>query len=135
MNDLQQEWAVLHPDIERYERLSLLIKLVSVAIGFLGIVYFANAFFTALFISILWLQDAIWKTFQKRLESRIVFIEQALANQQSDKEAFQFYSEWQQNRLGVSGLIKEYLASALKPTVAYPYMILLGIIAIVYILT
>ncbi len=128
-NDLKKEWALLHSDIEKYERFSLLIKLFGVLISALGIAYFANGLLTAIFIFILWLQDAIWKTFQKRLEARIIFIEQQLKTEpDSNGQAFQFYSQWQDQRQGAVGLIKEYLLNAAKPTVAYPYVILIALI-------
>lgn len=136
MNDLQKEWAILHTDIEKYERFSLLIKLVSVLVSVIGVMYFANGLLTTLFIFILWLQDAIWKTFQKRLENRILLIEQALHDEKGTKDsAFQFYSQWQDNRLGVVGLVKEYLSNAAKPTVAYPYILLVTIILFIWLFT
>jgi len=132
MNELQKEWSVLHPDIEKYERFSLLIKLVSIIICFIGLTYFAAGVLIALFIGILWLQDGIWKTFQKRLEARISYIEQALREKENSDIAFQYYSQWQENRQGVLSLVKEYLTSMAKPTVAYPYVFLLSTIAIVF---
>lgn len=128
MNDLQKEWAILHADFEKYERFSLFIKLFSVLISVLGFIYLANGLFASIFIFILWLQDAIWKTFQKRLEARIIYIEQQLQSApDSGGKAFQFYSQWQNQRSGVVGLIKEYLSSAAKPTVAYPYVLLVSL--------
>ncbi len=126
MNDFQQEWVILHGDIERYERLSLGIKLFGVLlVSLFAIGGFAGGLFVATLIFILWLQDGIWKTFQKRLERRVVFLEQALDNKtETDGMAFQLYSGWESSRQGTIGLIKEYVFNALKPTVAYPHVLL-----------
>jgi len=135
-NDSQNEWIVLHGDIEKYERFSLVIKLVSVMLSVFSIAFIANGWVTVAFILVLWLQDGIWKTFQKRLETRIVFIEQKLKNE-SDKSftGFQLYSQWENKRQGVVGLIKEYLLNSVKPTVAYPYAFLIFLVLVFYQLT
>ena len=125
MNNFQNEWAILHSDIEKYARSSLLIKLFSIFIILLAIGYSVDERLVIAVIFILWLQDGIWTTFQKRLEARILFVEQALKNE-ADGEcvAFQLYSQWALQRQGLIGLIKEYLFNAAKPTVAYPYALL-----------
>ena len=135
MNDFQNEWAILHGNIEMYERFSLIIKLFSVLVSVLCIAYLVNAWFSVALIFVLWLQDGIWKTFQKRMETRIVYIERQLAQSQELKNevdessaAFQFYSQWEEQRQGAVGLIKEYLSNAAKPTVAYPYAILISLV-------
>lgn len=125
MNCFQQEWALLHTDIEKYERFSLIIKLFSVSVFLFSVI---NGFELSLGISlilILWLQDGIWKTFQKRMEIRVQQIESNLAKPDDNNIAFQFYSQWQSNRPGITGLMTEYLLSASKPTVAYPYVFLI----------
>lgn len=125
MNNFKNEWAILHGDIEKYERFSLIIKLFSVLISGLCAAYYVAAWFSVVLIFVLWLQDGIWKTFQKRMEARILFIEKALRTYEDENsEAFQFYSQWEDNRKGVIGLVKEYLSNSAKPTVAYPYVIL-----------
>ena len=131
MNDFQNEWAILHADIEKYERFSLLIKLFSVLISVLCIAYLVNAWFSMALILVLWLQDGIWKTFQKRMETRIVYIEKELQSEVNDK-AFQFYSQWEEQRQGAKGLIKEYLSNSVKPTVAYPYAIIILLMLVFY---
>jgi len=125
MNDFQQEWAIIHNNIESYQRLSLTIKLFSILIFSLSLFFSIDTLTTNLLLLILWLEDAIWTTFQKRLETRIFFIEEKIKNKANDyTSAFQLYSEWQNNRAGSLHLIKEYLFNAVKPTVAYPYCIL-----------
>lgn len=131
MSDFEREWEIIHGDIEKYERYSLVIKLVSVLVGVLSMAYLVNAWFAVALILVLWLQDGIWTTFQKRLESRIVFIEQQLQNEPDESGmAFQLYSQWEGRRQGVAALIKEYLLNAVKPTVAYPYAILVLLILV-----
>ena len=133
MNDLQNEWVIIHGDIEKYEKFSLTIKLFSVLVSALLIAYVVDKWVAVVLILILWLQDGIWKTFQKRLEIRIVYIEQKLQNK-TDKNslAFQLYSQWEDKRQGVAELIKEYLINAAKPTVAYPYALLALLILFFY---
>jgi len=125
MNPLQNEWAIIHGDIEKYERYSLAIKLFAVLVSLFSIAYLIGAIFSVSLILILWLQDGIWKTFQRRLETRIIFIEKTLMKKQANEDlAFQLYSQWSDNRPGISDLMKGYLFSAIKPTVAYPYALL-----------
>ncbi len=133
MNEFQNEWAIIHRDIEKYERFSLVIKLFSVLISVLSMAYVVDKWFVVVLILILWLQDGIWKTFQKRLETRIIFVEQKLQNEADENSmAFQLYSQWEEKRQGITGLIKEYLLNAAKPTVAYPYVLLASLILVFY---
>lgn len=135
MNDLKKEWAILHGDIEKYERFSLVIKLCSVLVSVLCIAYLFYIWLSVAFILVLWLQDGIWKTFQKRMEARILFIENKLKDNADDNsEAFQFYSQWENTRQGIVGLVKEYLSNSVKPTVAYPYVILISLVLSFYLL-
>ena len=133
MNNFEKEWAIIHGDIEKYEKISLIIKLASVFASLLCVAYTINEWLSITFILVLWMQDAIWKTFQKRMETRIIFIEQELKTKpDKDSNAFQLYSQWGEQRQGVSGLIKEYILSAAKPTVAYPYALLIILIVVFY---
>ena len=133
MNDLQNEWVIIHGDIEKYEKFSLAIKLFSVLVSTLLIAYVVNKWVAVALILVLWLQDGIWKTFQKRLEVRIFYIEQKLQNKADENSiAFQLYSQWEDKRQGVAGLIKEYLTNASKPTVAYPYAFLVLLMLFFY---
>jgi len=130
MNDFQNEWAIIHNDIEKYERFSLIIKLFSILICTLSITTSINPFVTIFIILVLWLQDGIWKTFQQRLESRVLIIESNIKNK-TDNNSFQLYSEWQANRSGAIKLITEYILNSLKPTVAYPYIVLISLILVI----
>ena len=124
MNDYQNEWAILHGDIERYERFSLLIKLVSVVLCVALVVLKTDLYFSVIIILVLWLQDGIWKTFQQRLQVRILFVEQQMKEAENTNESFQLYTQWEGKRRGMVGLVKEYVLSSLKPTIAYPYVVL-----------
>jgi len=133
MNNFQNEWAIIHSDIEKYERFSLVIKLVSVVISVIFITHSINEWFAIAVILVLWLQEGIWKTFQKRLETRIIMVEDELqTNSDEDGKAFQLYTQWDKQRQNISGLIKEYLSSAAKPTVTYPYLILIVLMVVLY---
>ncbi|MCF6254787.1 MAG: hypothetical protein L3J98_15435 [Gammaproteobacteria bacterium] len=132
-NDFHNEWVILHGDIEKYERFSLVIKLVSVLTSVFSMAFIANGWIAVVVILVLWLQDGIWKTFQKRLETRVVVIEQKLKNKSDENNtAFQLYSQWGDKRQGTVGLVKEYLLNSIKPTVAYPYAVLVLLVFIYY---
>jgi len=124
--DLVKEWQELHNCHESYERLALIIKLLAVTLTVLLVVVAQSHLIILLVLAILWLQEGIWKTYQARTSDRIALIEQTITgNKQSEKNstsAFQFYSQWSDNRTGALGLIKEYLKNAIKPTVIYPYV-------------
>jgi hypothetical protein len=78
---------------------------------------------------ILWLQDAIWKTFQARIEVRLMRVETVLAESPepsgSVQAAMQFNSEYALTRRGTPGLLREYFSQACRPTVAFPHVFLL----------
>ncbi len=130
MTDFQNEWAILHSDIEKYQRFSLIIKLFSILTCTLSIAFSINTFVTIFIILVLWLQDGIWVTFQQRLESRVLVIEDSIKNLKNNN-AFQLYSEWQSNRPGSIKLLTEYTLNSLKPTVAYPYIALIVLLIII----
>ncbi|OUS10983.1 hypothetical protein A9Q90_00310 [Gammaproteobacteria bacterium 54_18_T64] len=126
---LAAEWSLLQKQFDSYEKYSLLIKLAN--IGVLAVAYFTDhlsAFILCLLL-ILWLQDAIWKTFQARIDSRLLQLEAYLSNdhtlQHCDGVAFQFNSLYLQNRPSSAGLIKEYFGQALRPTIAFPHLLLI----------
>lgn len=129
---LTSEWYLLQNQFDSYEKFSLLIKLSS--IGILAAAYFTNhlSVFVLLLLFILWLQDAIWKTFQARIDVRLLQLENYLSNEHSleNREgiAFQFNSLYAQNRPGSVGLLKEYLGQSLRPTVAFPHSVLIAIL-------
>jgi len=129
---LASEWSLLQNQFDSYEKYSLLIKLSS--IGILSAAYFTNhlSIFVLLLLFILWLQDAIWKTFQARIDARLLQLENYLSNEHAlenrDGIVFQFNSLYAQNRPGNVGLLKEYLRQSLRPTVAFPHIVLVAIL-------
>ncbi|HHJ81396.1 MAG TPA: hypothetical protein ENJ65_07155 [Candidatus Tenderia electrophaga] len=127
---LSQEWTALHQDHERYDRYGLLIKLCAVLVCLIALGLAMSLWLAAVFVLVLWLQEGIWRTVQARSSDRLLAIEKMLAAS-GDQTAMQFYSTWEATRPGTIGLIKAYLLNAMRPTVAYPYVILLGIDAAV----
>lgn len=77
-------------------------------------------------IAILWLQDSIWKTFQHRIENRLLTVEKMLANDEH-ADGMQFNSSWQASRPGAVELVMEYLSQSIMPTVAFPHALLVAI--------
>ena len=128
LSNLANEWSLLQNQFDSYEKFSLQIKLF--AIGLLSIGYFTNnlGIFVFSLLLILWLQDAIWKTFQSRIDTRLLQIEQILSvsdnAQNIDSEAYLFNSQFLKSRPSNMALIKVYLRQAVKPTVAYPHAVL-----------
>ena len=132
-SNLSSEWSLLQNQFDSYEKHSLLIKLFSV--GVLAAAYFTNhlSVFVLLLLLILWLQDAIWKTFQARIDTRLLQLEDYLSNEHTlenrDGFAFQFNSLYAQNRPSNVGLLKEYLSQSLRPTVAFPHIVLVTLLS------
>lgn len=127
--NLENEWSILQNQFDSYEKHSLLIKLTS--IGLLSAAYFLSSmsFFVFFLLLVLWIQDAIWKTFQSRIESRLIVVENYIISGVNEG-ACQFNSEYQQQRPGGVALIKEYLRQAIRPTIAFPHIVLLLMVGV-----
>ena len=125
-NDLSTEWCLLQNQFDSYEKYSLVIKLAAIIIAAaLGIADY-NAVVAAAFLLVLWGQDAIWKTFQSRIEMRLLLIEQAIAGEQNQQQhAFQFNSHYQAGSNSGLALILEYCRQAVRPTIAFPHVLLI----------
>ena len=129
---LAVEWSLLQNQFDSYEKHSLLIKLFS--IGVLASAYFTDhiSAFILCLLFILWLQDAIWKTFQSRIDVRLLQLESYLSNkdslENSDGKIYQFNSLYLKRRPSSIGLTKEYFFQALRPTIAFPHLLLIIII-------
>jgi hypothetical protein len=123
MEAIEKEWCLLQAQFDSYEKYSLLIKLTNT--GLLCTAYFVDrmSIFVLFLLLILWMQDAIWKTFQSRIETRLLQLETCIF-EESDEKAFQFNSQYLKNRPGSAGLISEYVKQALRPTVAFPHVAL-----------
>lgn len=121
---LQQEWNTLQNNIERYEHSALWLKLAAVALTLSS--GSLSPWLTPALLLILWLMEGIFRTSQARLGERIVLIEPLIAAGEADTgKACQLHSQWLAQRPGTFGLLLEYARSALRPTVAFPYPLLL----------
>ncbi len=125
MNALHHEWLALQSQHERYEALALGVKLVA----FAGTVLVSDNTLALALLALLWLQEAVLKTFQGRLGDRLLAIEPALKIGQYSA-AMQLHSDWLASRPRGAGLIAEYLKSALRPTVALPYPLLMLLVVL-----
>lgn len=125
---LAQEWSILQGNHEAHERSALLLKLAAVALfalaasGAIGLVVLCSL------LLILWLQEAVLKTWQSRLAARLAALEALFHRGVQDGDlAFQLHGPWLLRRTGVAGLLSEYLRSGMRPTVAFPYAALLAL--------
>lgn len=121
----ETEWIALQHDHERYETSALLIKLVAVVLATFGISAAWPPLAMIVPVPILWLQEGILRTSQARLGARLLRIESG------GSDAFRLHTEWQASRPGIAGLLAEYFGNALRPTVAFPYVVLLVLAGLV----
>jgi hypothetical protein len=127
----EHEWRILQNQFDSYEKHSLYIKLLSIIAVLVVEIMDAVNIFIVLALVVLWLQDAIWKTFQSRTEPRLLQVEKYIS-EKSEASAFQFNSEYQRTRLYGVSLISEYLRQSIRPTVAFPHIVLILIILVQY---
>jgi hypothetical protein len=127
-NDFKTEWCLLQNQFDSYEKHSLYIKLLSVIALLLAEALSMSNIFIILILTVLWLQDAIWKTFQSRIEPRLLQLE-GYIQEGGENVPFQFNSEYQKVRLTGLSLIAEYISQSIRPTVAFPYVVLILILA------
>ncbi|CAM3780336.1 hypothetical protein [Roseateles saccharophilus] len=120
MNALHQEWLALQAQHERYEALALAVKLAA----FAAVVLVPDNALALALLALLWLQEAVLKTFQGRLGERLLAVEAGLKSGQA-VAAMQLHSDWLATRPRGLGLAGQYLRSALRPTVALPYPLLM----------
>ncbi|WP_438865033.1 hypothetical protein [Neptunicella sp.] len=132
MQELATEWRCLQQQYEDYEKMALWIKLLNVLIT-LVLLIFPHALAIWL-VAVLYVQDAVVKTMQSRLGNRLLVVEQAINTSlepvvnNTERHAYQLHSQWRANRTGVVGLLAEYMRHCLKPTVAFPHVILLALL-------
>jgi hypothetical protein len=127
---LTHEWAILQHNHEQHERNSLLIKLAGVALLAAGPALGLDMLTTVALLLVLWLQEAILRTFQARLGERILRVERLLREGDAQAAApCQLHTEWLASRPGLAGLLAEYGRNMLRPTVAFPYvaLVLIGL--------
>lgn len=133
-NEIESEWCLLQNQFESYEKHSLYIKLVSILVLLSAELSGVINIYVILILAVLWLQDSIWKTFQSRIEPRLMKIEKSIS-QGNDESGFQFNTEYQKNSLSGIALIIEYVRQAVRPTVAFPHLVLILILLIQYALS
>lgn len=127
------EWCLLQNQFDSYEKHSLYIKLLSIIVLLTAEISDVISIFIVLVLMVLWLQDAIWKTFQSRIEPRLLQIEKYISEER-EESAFQFNSEYYSVRLSGLSLINEYARQSMRPTVAFPHIVLILILLVQYIL-
>jgi hypothetical protein len=120
MNPLHHEWLALQGQHERYEALALAVKLAAVALCF----FVTDTTMDLALLALLWLQEAVLKTFQGRLGDRLLVVEAGLRSGEG-AVAMQLHSDWLATRPRGLGLALQYLKTALRPTVALPYPLLM----------
>lgn len=117
------QWLTMHRQYEHYENLALVIKLIAVLATLGGLISNLDYWPLLLLLCVLWLQEGIWKTFQSRLEESLLSLESTVA----EDTLLPLYTDWQQHRPGLLALITQYLRASLRPTVAFPYIVLMFI--------
>ncbi len=123
---LAQEWCVLQRDHEQYEKNALGLKVVAIVLCFIALAVVVDLLLVAFLIAAIWLQEAIVRTGQARLGQRLLQLEEQLRRHSPvPLMAFQLHSDWLARRAGSLGLVREYAANALRPTVAFPYVVVL----------
>ena len=119
---LAHEWQTLQNNHEQYEKSALLIKLTSLVLCIAGLATHIPLPWLGITVILCWLQDGIYKTYQSRLAEHLLHIELLLRQAEPPAEAMQLYTAWTANRPDWFRLVAAYVASALKPTVAFPYL-------------
>ncbi|AEP28687.1 hypothetical protein [Brumicola nitratireducens] len=130
---LLTEWVTLQNQCDAFEKLSLGIKLLAVLLASLFSITLIHPEIILVLNSILWVQDAVWKTFQSRFSERLLQIESSLSSSQSDS-SIQFNTAWEAKPRGIVFLVSEYLRHLAKPTVVFPHLVLILLGAYVVIL-
>jgi len=131
INKFKTEWCLLQNQFDSYEKHSLYIKLLSVIVLLVAEISDVISVFIVLVLMVLWLQDAIWKTFQSRIEQRLLQIEKYISEESEESEC-QFNSEYHSVRLSGLSLINEYVRQSIRPTVAFPHIVLVLILLVQY---
>lgn len=122
--ELGTEWRLLQNQFDSYEKHSLYIKLSSIIVLLIAAVTGQTNSYIILILSVLWLQDGIWKTFQSRIEIRLLQIEKCIA-EKSEENAFQFNTAYDEASLNGLSLVGEYTRQSIRPTVAFPHSVLI----------
>jgi hypothetical protein len=125
-NALSQEWTTLQNNHEQYEKNALWTKIAALVLFALCWVMLVDSLTVSLVLLVIWVQESIYRTSQARLAVRILRIEEMFrVSNPATGLPFQLHSEWLATRPGFAGLLAEYAANAKRPTVAFPYVVLL----------
>lgn len=133
---LQNEWITLQTQFDSYEKCSLAIKLFSILLCCMLVFALDAGIYSLIVVAILWLQDGIWKTFQSRIGLRLEVVEQDIQDNAVETQDYKaqvgmnFNLAWAQSRPNIVGLVAEYIKQSLKPTVAYPHVVLVALVII-----
>ena len=120
------EWTTLQNNHEACERNALLIKVTAVVLFAVGVALSFSTLLASFILLILWVQEAMTRTTQSRLGTRLLHIEHMFKlDPMDDGGAFQLHSDWLASRAGLSGQLEQYAASATRPTLDFPYFALL----------
>ncbi|WJG09237.1 hypothetical protein [Aliiglaciecola sp. LCG003] len=125
-NRFEREWITLQNQYDSYEKYSMLIKLFSVAVCSLLVFHQKLDLIISALCTLLWMLDAIWKTFQHRISQRLLIIEAGLAGSRI-QSPMQYNTAWLANRPNAFGLTADYLKSGLSPTILGPHLIIIAI--------
>lgn len=131
-NKNEAEWCLLQNQYDSYEKHSLYIKLTAILVLVLAEIFNTITLILFFILLVLWLQDAIWKTFQSRFEPRLLQLEKNI-REKTECSTCQFNSEYQ--KVETSGMTKifEYIRQAVRPTIAFPHAVLIVIFVARYI--
>jgi len=119
-----QEWTTLQNNYEQHERNALLLKLAAIILCVCGYALAVPDQLSGGIALLLWVQESIYRTYQARLGERILRVEAMLQRGAPPSNACQLHTEWLATRKSGFGLLAEYAAHALRPTVAFPYALL-----------
>lgn len=120
-----QEWQTLQNNHEHYETLALAIKLAAIAFCLAGLALKLPLLWIGFAISLCWLLEGIFKTYQARLGEHLLHVEELLGQAVPEATAMQLNTAWLNKRPGSFGLLAGYAGSACRPTVTFPYLPLL----------
>ena len=123
INEFKTEWCLLQNQFDSYEKHSLYIKLLNILLFFVALTLDVISISIVPVFLLLWLQDGIWKTFQSRIETRLLQVEKYIANS-SEESVFQFNSEYDKTSLTGVSLLGEYARQSIRPTVAFPHVVI-----------
>ena len=87
INEFKTEWCLLQNQFDSYEKHSLYIKLLNVLLFFVALTLDVISISIVPVFLLLWLQDGIWKTFQSRIEKRLLQVEKYIANSSEESAA------------------------------------------------